>query len=162
MTKYEMQRDTDKVWTTTLQFFTYLYAQRKAYGNNRAANSAFDSAALVPCTQVPPPGQSNRTVASTTSGITSRDLYIESLKEPLAAIRKYVARERAPAMITNLTALLCTELEAQRKHFNLIMKQNADILTTMAKNGGGSNGRGGSGGGGDGGGSGSGNRGCGG
>ena len=47
MTKYEMQRDADKVWTTTLQFFTNLYAQRKAYGNNRVANSGFDSAALV-------------------------------------------------------------------------------------------------------------------
>ena len=42
-----MQRDMDKVWTTMLQFFTGLYAQRKAYGNNRAANSGFDSAALV-------------------------------------------------------------------------------------------------------------------
>ena len=39
MTKYEMQRDADKVWTTTLQFFTNLYAQRKAYGDDRAANS---------------------------------------------------------------------------------------------------------------------------
>ena len=39
MTKYEIQRDKDKVWTTTLQFFTNLYAQRKAYGNDRAANS---------------------------------------------------------------------------------------------------------------------------
>ena len=47
MTKYEMQRDADKVWTTTLQFFTNLYAQRKAYGNDRVANSGFDSAALV-------------------------------------------------------------------------------------------------------------------
>ncbi len=47
MTKYEMQRDTDKVWTTTLQFFTDLYTQRKAYCDNRAANSGFDSAAQV-------------------------------------------------------------------------------------------------------------------
>jgi hypothetical protein len=47
MTKYKMQSDTDKVWTTTLQFFTNLYAQRNAYGNNSAANSGFDSAALV-------------------------------------------------------------------------------------------------------------------
>ena len=47
MTKYEMQRDADKIWTTTLQFFTNLYAQHKAYDNNRAENSGFDSAALV-------------------------------------------------------------------------------------------------------------------
>ena len=47
MTKYKMQRDADKVWTTSLQLFTNLYAQRKAYGDNRVANSGFDSAALV-------------------------------------------------------------------------------------------------------------------
>jgi hypothetical protein len=29
MKKYERQRDADKVWTATLQFFTNLYAQRK-------------------------------------------------------------------------------------------------------------------------------------
>ena len=45
--KYEMQRNANKGWTTTLQFFTNLYAQRKAYGNDHAANSGFDSAALV-------------------------------------------------------------------------------------------------------------------
>ncbi len=39
MTKYKMQSNADKVWTTTLQFFTNLYAQRKEYGDDRAANS---------------------------------------------------------------------------------------------------------------------------
>ena len=76
MRKYEMRRDADKVWTTTLQFFTNLYAQGKAYGNDRAANSRFDSAALV---HEYPPDQSNCTVASTTSNITTCDLYIKSL-----------------------------------------------------------------------------------
>ena len=33
MAKYKMQRDPDTVWTTTLQFFTDLYAKCKAYGN---------------------------------------------------------------------------------------------------------------------------------
>ena len=47
MTKYKMQRDADKMWTTTLQFFTDLYAQRKAYGNNHVANRKFDSVAIV-------------------------------------------------------------------------------------------------------------------
>ena len=47
MTKYKMQRDADKVRTTTLQFFTNLYAQRKAYSNNRATNRGFDSVAIV-------------------------------------------------------------------------------------------------------------------
>jgi hypothetical protein len=85
MTKYKMQRDADKVWMTMLQFFTDLYAQLKAYGDDCAANSEFDNVALV---HEYPPDQSNCTIASTTSDITTRDLYIESLKESLVAARK--------------------------------------------------------------------------
>ena len=119
MTKYKMQRDADKVWTTMLQFFTNLYGQRKAYANNRVPNSGFESAALV---HEYTPDQSDCTVASTTSDITTQDLYVESLKESLGAAREYVAREHAPAAVTDPTALLHAELEAQRKQFNLIMK----------------------------------------
>jgi hypothetical protein len=143
MMKYEMQSNTDKVWTTTLQFFTNLYAQRKAYGNNRTANSGFDSAALV---HEYPPNQSNCTIASTTSDITTRNLYIESLKESLAVAHEYVAKEQAPAAVTDPTATLRAELKAQRKQFDLIMKQNAKLLTAMAKNGVSGGGGGGSGG----------------
>ncbi len=45
MTKYEILADSDKVWEKNLTHFTDLYALRKAYGNNRAANSGFKSAA---------------------------------------------------------------------------------------------------------------------
>ncbi len=90
MTKYEMQRDADKVWMTTLQFFANLYAQRKVDGNDCAANSKFDSAARV---HEYPPDRSNCTLASTTSDLTTRDLYIESLEESLVAAREYVAKE---------------------------------------------------------------------
>jgi hypothetical protein len=79
MMMYKMQRDADKVWTTTLQFFTELYAQCKVYSDDGAANSGFDSAALV---HKYPPNQSNCTVASTTSDITTQDLYVKSLKAP--------------------------------------------------------------------------------
>ncbi len=47
MTKYEMLVDNDKTWALTLQHFTQLYAQQKAYGDNRAANSRFDSMANI-------------------------------------------------------------------------------------------------------------------
>ena len=90
MTKYEMQSNADKVWTTMLQFFTNLYAQRKACGDNHTANSRFDSATLE---HEYPPNRSNCTVASTTSDITTRDLYIESIEESLAAAGEYVAKE---------------------------------------------------------------------
>jgi uncharacterized membrane protein YgcG len=151
MTKYKMQRDVEKVWTTTLQFFTNLYAQRKAYGNNRTANSRFDSTALV---HKYPPDQSDCTVASTTSSITAHSLYVQSLEESLAVACKYVARDCAPAGVTDPTALIRAELKAQCKQFKLVMKQNAKLLTAMAKNGGiggGSGGGGGGGGGGNGG-----------
>ena len=51
-------------------------------------------------------------------------------------------------MVTDLTAPLHAELEAQRKQFDLIVKQNADLLTAMVKNdvSGGSGGGGGGGG----------------
>jgi hypothetical protein len=49
--------------------------------------------------------------------------------------REYVAKEQALAVVTDLTAPLHAELEAQRKQFNLIMKQKAYLLTAMTKNG---------------------------
>jgi hypothetical protein len=39
MTKYKMKANINKTWHHTLQFFTKLFAQCKAYGDNRAANS---------------------------------------------------------------------------------------------------------------------------
>jgi hypothetical protein len=41
MTNYEMQSDADKEWDPTLDHFSKLFAQRKAYSNNHAANSGF-------------------------------------------------------------------------------------------------------------------------
>ena len=69
----------------------------------------------------------------------------------LLCVLRYVAKEQAPPTVTDPMAPLCAELEAQRKQFDLIMKQNADLLTAT-KNGlsGGSGGGGGGGGGGSG------------
>jgi hypothetical protein len=57
-----------------------LFSLRKAYGNNKAANSGFESAAHIcdhssPCSVI---------TANTKSDFTC-DLYIESLEESLAA-----------------------------------------------------------------------------
>jgi hypothetical protein len=87
MTKYEMLVNKDKTWALTLQHFTQLYAQRKVYGDDRAANSGFDSMANI--YNVP----SDQTMASTApSKITTRDLYIENLQELLAVAREYVTK----------------------------------------------------------------------
>jgi hypothetical protein len=47
MTKYKMQSDADKEWDPTLDHFSKLFAQCKAYGDNRAANSRFESTATM-------------------------------------------------------------------------------------------------------------------
>jgi hypothetical protein len=156
MTKYKMQTDVNKTWLHTRQFSTKLFAQRNAYRDGRAANSSFDSAAHI--NNIP----TNCSLVPTSSDITTRDLYIESLKESLAAAREYVAKECTPTPDKpDPLALLCTKLDAQRQ-FDLIMKQNSALLVAMAKgnnSGGGEGSCGGGGGGGSGGGGvGSGNR----
>jgi hypothetical protein len=148
MTKYKMQADVNKTWLNTLQFFTNFFSQCKAYGDNRVANSGFDSVAHI--NNIP----TNCSLVSTSSDFTTRNLYIESLEKLLVAAWEYVAKERAPTPNKPDPAdLLCTDLEAQRKQFNLIMKQNSALLAAVVKgNGsGGGGGGGGSGGGGSGG-----------
>jgi hypothetical protein len=139
-TKYEMLVNKDKTWALTLQHLTQLYAQRKAYGDNHAANSGVDSMANIYDLL------SNPTMASTApSKITTHDLYIESLEELLAAAREYVTMVPNTPIAPDPMAILRTELDAQRKQFELIMKQNSDLLTNMAQNDGGGGGGGGGG-----------------
>jgi len=47
MTKYEILSDSNKVWEKTLAHFTELFSLHKAYGDDRAANSGFESAAHI-------------------------------------------------------------------------------------------------------------------
>ena len=107
MTKYKMQADINKTWLHTLIFFTKLSAQCKAYGDDRMANSGFDSTAHINNIPI------NRSLVSTSSDFTTCNLYIESLKESLGAAR-YVAKERAPTLDKlDPVDLLRMELDAQ-------------------------------------------------
>jgi hypothetical protein len=47
MTTYKMCSDASKAWTPTLDHFSLLFAQHKAYGVDRAVHSGFESAATV-------------------------------------------------------------------------------------------------------------------
>ncbi len=76
MTKYEILADSDKVWEKNLTHFTDLYALRKAYGDNRVANSGFESAAHVR------ENSSGHSIITTKRNLT-RDLYVKSLEESL-------------------------------------------------------------------------------
>jgi hypothetical protein len=109
MTKYEMKAEINKTWLHTLQFFTKFFAQRKACRDNHAANSSLDSAAHI--NNIP----TNCSLVFTSSDFTTRDLYIESLKESLAAAQEYVAKERTPTPDKPDPAnlLLRIELDAQ-------------------------------------------------
>jgi hypothetical protein len=143
MTKYKIQADNNKTWLHTQQFLTKLFSQCKAYGDNCVANSGFNSAAHI--NDIP----TDCSLVSASSDLTTRNLYIESLEELLAAAQEYVAKEHASTQDKPDPAdLLRTELEAQRKQFDLIMKKNSALLAAMAKgNGDGSGGGGGGGGG---------------
>ncbi len=118
-----------------------LFALRKAYGDDRAANSRFMSAAHVrdhssACSII---------TANTKSDLT-RNLYIKSLRKPLAVAREQYALDattRTPIPLAfNPLTLLQTELAEQRKQISEVMAQNAKLIATLSKSGGG-NGRGG-------------------
>ncbi len=107
MTKYKMQTDVNKTWLHTLQFFIKLVAQCKAYGDDCTANSSFDNVAHI--NNIP----TDCSLVSTSSNITTRDLYIKSLEESLAAAQEYVAKECTPTpKKLDPAALLHTELDA--------------------------------------------------
>jgi hypothetical protein len=92
-------------------------------------------------------------VITTASNLT-RDLYVESLEESLAALRDYMAKDTpapaAPTTITDQVTLLRNNLDAQRKQFQLVMEQNTKLLVALSKGGGSGGHVGGSGNGGDG------------
>jgi hypothetical protein len=152
MTKYKILSDANKVWDETPAHFTDLFSLRKAYGNNKAANSGFKSAAPV------------RDHSSVCSGITANtksdftcNLYIESLEESLAAAREHCATDattRTPVPpVFDPLMLLETELVEQRKQVLEVMAQNAKLMATLSKGGSGGKGRDGGSGSGKGGGS---------
>ncbi len=144
MTKYEILSDANKTWDKTLAHFTELFSLCKAYSEERAENSGFESTAHFHDHSTP---RSNIT-ANTKSNLT-RDLYIESLEESLAAAWEQYALDatthtpKPPAF--NPLTLLQTELAEQRKQILEVMAQNAKLIATLSKGGGG-NGEGGGGG----------------
>jgi hypothetical protein len=144
MTKYEILSDTNKAWDKTLAHFMDFSSLCKAYGNNKAANSRFESAAHVhDCSSA-----RSVTTANTESDFT-RDLYIKRLEESLAAAREYCTSDATtltpmpPAF--NPIMLLQTKLAEQHKQVSEVMVQNASLMAALSKGGGGSNGGGGSG-----------------
>jgi hypothetical protein len=133
MTKYEIFLDANRVWDKTLAHFTKLFSLRKAYGDDKAANSGFESTAHVRDHS----STCSVTTANTESDFT-RDLYIESLEESLAAAREHFAsdtttkRTPVPPIVDPIT-LLQTELAEQRK-------QISELIATLSKGGGGDSG----------------------
>jgi hypothetical protein len=86
MTKYEMRSDAEKEWDPTLNHFSKLFAQCKAYGQDRAANSRFKSAA----TMFNVPSDCTFATSKNSGNFTAYDIYIKSLEESLALARNYM------------------------------------------------------------------------
>jgi hypothetical protein len=78
-TKYEIVSDANKIWDNSLAHFMDLFSLYKAYGNNKAANRRFESAAHV---RDHTSARSVTTTANTESDF-PRVLNIESLEESL-------------------------------------------------------------------------------
>jgi hypothetical protein len=133
MIKYEMQSDADKEWDPTLDHFSKLFAQHKAYGDDRTASSGFKSAATM--FDIP----SNHTFATSKSNgnFTSSDLYIESLDESLALACNYMTNAPttapAPTPANDPMTTLRLDMDAQCKQFELLLKQILDLAAAFAK-----------------------------
>jgi hypothetical protein len=144
MTKYEILSDGNKVWDKMLAHFTELFSLRKAYGDDRAANSGFESAA-----HVRDHSSTHSIITAITKSDLTHDLYIESLEESLAEAREQYASDattRTPVLLAfNPLTLLQTELAEQRKQVSDVMAQNAKLIATLSKGGGGDGGGGGKG-----------------
>ncbi len=115
MTKYEILSDANKVWDKTLAHFTELFSLRKAYGDDRAANSGFESTAHV---------RDHSSACSIITANTKSDLTCTPI----------------PPAFNPLT-LLQTEIE-QHKQVSEVMAQNAKLIATLSKGGGGDGGGG--------------------
>jgi hypothetical protein len=96
MTKYKMQADVNKIWLHTLQFSPNFFAQPKAYGDNHAANSSFNSALHI--NDIP----TNRSLVSTSSDFTTA---ISTLRASRSCLRQCgsMSPRNAPLPRTNRT-----------------------------------------------------------
>jgi hypothetical protein len=133
MTNYKMLSDADKEWDPTLDHFSKLFAQRKEYGDNRAANSRFESAN----TMFNIPSGRTFVMSKSNDNFTAHDLYIKSLEESLALAPDYMinAPTTAPTStpVVNPLTTLHLEMDAQCKQFKLLLKQNLDLVAAFAK-----------------------------
>ena len=142
MTEYEIRSDASKVWDKTLAHVTELFSLHKACGDDKAANSGFESAA-----HVRDHSSAHSVITANTESDFTCVLYIESLEESLVAAWEQFAsdattRTTAPPDFDPLM-LLQTELAEQRKQVSEVMAQNAKLIATLSKGGGGGDGGGG-------------------
>jgi hypothetical protein len=76
-------------------------------------------------------------MSKSNGNFTARDLYVESLEESLALAHNYMtnAPTTAPAStpVVDPLATLHLEMDAQHKQFELLLKQNLDLVAAFAK-----------------------------
>ncbi len=120
----------------TLAHFMDLFFLRKAYDNDKAANSGFKSAA-----HIRNHSSAHSIITANTESDLTRDLSIKSLEESLAVAWENYALDatmRTPIPPTfNPLTLPQETLTEQRKQVSDIMAQNAKLIATLSKGGGG-------------------------
>jgi hypothetical protein len=128
-----MQLDADKEWDPTLDHILKLFVQRKAYGNNRAANSGFESSATI----FNVPSDSTFATSKSNGDFTARDLYIKSLEESVALSSDYVTNAPmmapAPTPVVDPMITLHLDMDAQCTQIKLLLKQNLGLVAAFAK-----------------------------
>ncbi len=106
MTKYEMQMDVNKTWLHTLQYFTKRIVQRMAYGDNRADNSSFNSAAhinVIPTNAALSPPPVTSPPAISLSRASRNHLQLGGSMLPRSAPLPWINRTRRPYYARNST-----------------------------------------------------------
>ena len=131
MTKFKILSDTDKAWDKTLAHFTDLFSLRKAYGDDKASNSGFKSAA-----HIRDHSSAQSVIIFNMESDFTCYLFIESLEEPLAAACEYCAMDtaahtRVPPSINHLT-IQQTKLAEQCKQQKLCTKlmDTTELIST--------------------------------
>ena len=94
MTKHEILSDAAKDWDKTLAHFTDHFFLRKAYDDNKVANSGFKSSSHV-CDH----SSDQSVITSNTENDFTCVLYIKSLEESLTAACNYCATDLCKTLL---------------------------------------------------------------
>lgn len=146
MTIYERKTDPDKDWHSTLTYFTELFERKKAYREDRASHTGFESAAHISDTKsvasgaLPPHRASSMrstgSVAQPSTALPATDddwiqynNYVEELEDTVADAKEYAA-----SISTTQNDKLLDEVKAQRDQTTAALAQMTQMFALLQQN----------------------------